>query len=100
MIFAQDVPPIRYDSFSGNWTMSHEAGYAQKMLLALGSILIAVPAMAEEATLNGHFSCGFTDYMWPSSAEGSPTATGTGVIEFASDGNGGIQSGNMTESLG
>jgi hypothetical protein len=31
---------------------------------------------------------------------GMPTATGTGVIEFASDGNGTIDSGNMTESLG
>jgi hypothetical protein len=73
-------------------------GYAT-ILSALCSMLVTGLAMAEEATLNGHFSCGFTDYMWPSSAEGSPTSTGTGVIEFAADGNGTIQSGNMTESL-
>jgi hypothetical protein len=80
--------------------MSHAAGLTAKMPLALCSILIAVPAKSDEATLNGHFRCGVTDYMWPSSPEGSPTATGSGVIEFAAAGNGKIDSGNMTESLG
>jgi hypothetical protein len=80
--------------------MSHAAGLTAKMLLALCSILIAVPAKSDEATLNAHFRRGVTDYMWPSSPEGSPTATGSGVIEFAAAGNGKIDSGNMTESLG
>jgi hypothetical protein len=89
----------RYDSFRASGPSVMRVGYARKMLLALGSMLIPIPAMAGEARLNGLFRCGFTDYMWPTSAEGSPTSTGTGVIEFASDGNGMIESGNMTESL-
>ena len=70
------------------------------IFLVLFPMLIAGRGMAGEARLNGLFRCGFTDYMWPSAPEGSPTSTGTGVIEFASDGNGKIDGGNMTESLG
>ncbi len=81
-------------------TIGHLAALIRSgSVLVLCAIAAAVPAKAAEPVFRGSFRCGFTDYMWPLSSEASPTATGTGVIEFNSDGSGTIQSGYMVESL-
>jgi hypothetical protein len=43
--------------------------------------------------------CGFADYTWLSAADISPAATGNGVIEFKSEGNGPIVSGGWLRTL-
>jgi|SRR5271156_1442737 len=61
------------------------------------SILAGIPADVAAMGPQGHFRCGFTDYMWPTSAEDTPTATGNGTMEFDSDGNGKFTAGSMSE---
>jgi hypothetical protein len=51
------------------------------------------------ASMQGHFRCGITDYMWPTSPEDAPTATGTATMEFESDGNGKFTTGSFSEHL-
>jgi hypothetical protein len=45
------------------------------------------------------FVVGITDYMWPSALEEAPTATGSAVMDFDSDGNGRFTTGSLTEHL-
>jgi hypothetical protein len=65
----------------------------------LVAILAGLAASAGSTSLQGHFRCGFTDYMWPTSPEDAPTATGNGTMEFESDGNGKFIAGSMTEHV-
>jgi hypothetical protein len=51
------------------------------------------------ASMQGHFRCGITNYMWPTSPEDVPTATGNATMEFESDGNGKIHDGSLSEHL-
>jgi hypothetical protein len=64
-------------------------------------VILAMPPIEAECeaaqTLAGHYRCGFTDYMWPSGPEDSPTATGSGTIEFEADSNGKFTSGTLSE---
>ena len=59
--------------------------------------LVGMPANVAATSLQGHFRCGFTDYMWPASPEDAPTATGNGTMEFESDGNGKFTAGGMSQ---
>ncbi|MGO9454787.1 MAG: hypothetical protein ACLQDV_27630 [Candidatus Binataceae bacterium] len=61
------------------------------------TILATALASIAATGLQGHFRCGFTDYMWPTSPEDAPTATGNGTMEFESDGNGKFTAGSMSE---
>jgi len=62
-------------------------------------MLASVNSSVLATGMQGHFRCGFTDYMWPSSPEDAPTAAGNGTMEFESDGNGRFISGTISEHL-
>lgn len=64
----------------------------------VAALCITAPVCAAEG-VEGHYRCGFTDYMWPSALDDSPTATGNGTIEYDSTASGRIQAGTMTEHL-
>jgi hypothetical protein len=49
--------------------------------------------------MQGHFRCGITDYMWPTSPENVPTATGSATKVFEADGNGKFTTGALSEHL-
>ena len=71
-------------------------------ILTAGLALAILAGMSDSVAatgMQGHFRCGFTDYMWPTSPEDAPTATGNGTMEFESDGNGKYTAGNMSEHL-
>jgi hypothetical protein len=63
------------------------------------TMVVAVNGSVFAAAMQGHFRCGITDYMWPSSFEDAPTATGNAVMEFDSDGNGRFTTGSLSEHL-
>jgi hypothetical protein len=71
-------------------------------ILVAELFLIAIMAMKGSvvaATLEGHFLCGITDYMWTISPDHAPTATGKATMEFESDGNGRFTAGSLSEHL-
>ena len=75
---------------------------ARAILASLVLMLTAssfAPQCEASQGLAGHYRCGFTDYMWPSGPEDSPTATGSGTIEFESDMNGRLTSGTLSERV-
>jgi hypothetical protein len=71
-------------------------------ILVAELFLIAIMGMKGSvvaATLEGHFLCGITDYMWPTSSDDAPTATGKATMEFESDANGRFTAGSLSEHL-
>jgi len=63
------------------------------------TLVVALNGSVFAATMQGHFRCGITDYMWPSSLEDAPTAAGNAMMEFDSDGNGRFTTGSLSEHL-
>jgi len=70
-------------------------------LVAVASltVVVALNGSVLAEAMEGHFRCGITDYGWPSSLEEAPTATGSAVMEFDSDGKGRFTTGSLSEHL-
>jgi hypothetical protein len=70
--------------------------------LMAGLLFVTIAGMNSSvfaASMQGHFRCGITNYMWPTSPEDAPAATGNATMEFESDGNGKFTTGSLSEHL-